>query len=244
MKWFKHDSDAHRDAKLKRVQMKYGMEGYGLYWYCIELIAGEIDQHNITFELEHDADIIGSDTGISPELVQEMMTYMVNLGLFENTKGTITCLQLAKRLDKSMTSNVHMRQIIEGIRENHDSVMTNPDLVSADKNRLEEKRLDKNTSQNSVSTRVPFQEIISLYHDTLPELPRVEKLTDQRKKYIRQRWIEDLTELEHWKNYFLHVKQSKFLLGKTQGGRPWRANLEWLTKPANFAKVSEDLYHE
>ena len=37
MKWFKHDSNANTDAKLKRVRMKYGMQGYGLYWYCLEI---------------------------------------------------------------------------------------------------------------------------------------------------------------------------------------------------------------
>jgi hypothetical protein len=58
MRWFKHDADANADAKLKKVRIKYGMQGYGLYWYCLELIAGNVDVDNITFELEHDAEII------------------------------------------------------------------------------------------------------------------------------------------------------------------------------------------
>ena len=33
MKWFKHDANASIDAKLKRLRLKYGMEGYGVYWY-------------------------------------------------------------------------------------------------------------------------------------------------------------------------------------------------------------------
>ena len=82
MKWFKHDSDAHMDAKLKRVQIKYGMVGYGLYWYCLELIASNVKQNSITFELDHDAEIISHDTGLHYEVVQEMITYMVDLGLF------------------------------------------------------------------------------------------------------------------------------------------------------------------
>jgi len=42
VKWVKHDTDAHRDAKLRRLMLAYGMEGYGLYWYCVELIAGDV----------------------------------------------------------------------------------------------------------------------------------------------------------------------------------------------------------
>lgn len=139
MKWFKHDSDAHSDARLLKVKIKYGMEGFGLYFYCLELIAGGVSENNITFELEHDAEVIAHETGIHYERVQEMMTYMVDLGLFENNAGTITCFRLAKRLDQSMTSNPQMRKLIADVRENHDSVM-----IKSAQIRLDKIRLDKN----------------------------------------------------------------------------------------------------
>ena len=55
MKWFKHDSTANMDAKLRRLKMQWGMEGYGLYWYCLEIIVQEVSSNKFTFELEHDA---------------------------------------------------------------------------------------------------------------------------------------------------------------------------------------------
>ena len=51
MKWFKHDSDASIDAKLQILLLDYGAKGYGLYWYCVELIAQGVNENNITFEL-------------------------------------------------------------------------------------------------------------------------------------------------------------------------------------------------
>ena len=39
MKWFMHDSNAHTDAKLRKVMMRFGADGYGLlstmpkYWH-------------------------------------------------------------------------------------------------------------------------------------------------------------------------------------------------------------------
>ncbi len=139
MKWFKHDANANGDAKLKRVRIKYGLEGYGLYWYCLELIAGDVSKDKITFELEHDAEIIAHDTGLHYERVQEMMTYMVNLGLFEQDGGLITCIKMAQRIDQSMTSNPEMRRIIEGFKvNNHDAVMTQSAEPMQDKIRLEE----------------------------------------------------------------------------------------------------------
>jgi hypothetical protein len=132
MKWFKHDSDANYDARLLKLRMKYGLEGYGLYWYCLELIATNVTRHNLTFELEHDAEIIAHSTGIHYERIQEMMTYMVELGLFEQDRGIITCRKMLMRLDQSMTSNPEMRQMIDKAKaryenEGHDGVMTVPD---------------------------------------------------------------------------------------------------------------------
>lgn len=144
MKWFKHDTDANNDAKLKRLKIKYGMAGYGLYWHCLELVAAPVEKHNLTFELEHDAEIIAHDTGINYELVQEMMTFMVDQGLFENDNGVITCLKLARRTDE------YTAKLIRHL----DAVPTNsgqsPDKVPP--NRREQKRLEKKNT-NGLSSQ-------------------------------------------------------------------------------------------
>lgn len=93
----------------------------------------------------------------------------------------------------------------------------------------------------------PFEEIVKLYHEVLPELPAVEKLTRLRRGYIRQRWIEDLQTLDAWRNYFADVRKSKFLMGRANGSGdrpPFRATLEWLCRPSNFVKVAEGNYHQ
>ena len=147
MDWFKHDSNANLDEKLQEVLLDYGLEGYGLYWYCIELIVGKTNTDNITFELKHDARIIARNTGSTPQKVEEMMKRFVSLGLFENTDGKITCLKVAKRLMTSATSNPQMRTLIQNIKSNqsvedpsccrHDDVM--PDKIRLDKIRLDKK---------------------------------------------------------------------------------------------------------
>jgi hypothetical protein len=147
MDWFKHDSNANLDEKLQEVLLDYGLEGYGLYWYCIELIVGKTSIDNITFELKHDARIIARNTGSTPQKVEEMMKRFVSLGLFENTDGKITCLKVAKRLMTSATSNHQMRSLIQNIKSKqdvidpsccrHDDVM--PEEIRGDKIRLDNK---------------------------------------------------------------------------------------------------------
>ena len=168
MHWFKHDADASQDAKLQNVLLDYGLEGYGLYWYCLELIVGKIDAENITFELEHDARIIARNTGSSSQKVEEMMKYFVTQGLFECAdSGKVKCLKLAKRLDKSMTSNPKMRALIEKVREinhdvimiNHDSVMAEPDVVMQDKIRIDKNRIK--TIDDSGESPVPKTDFLA-----------------------------------------------------------------------------------
>lgn len=118
MKWIKHDTDANQDNKLQNVLLDYGLEGYGLYWYCLELIGSKVDKDKLTFELEHDARVIARNVGSSAQRVEEMMKYFVNQGLFECVDNTITCLAMAKRLDKSMTSNPEMRRLIANLNQN------------------------------------------------------------------------------------------------------------------------------
>lgn len=157
MKWFKHDADANMDARLQEILLDYGLEGYGLYWYCIELITHKLDSDHITFELEHDARVIARNTGSSVQKVQEMMTRFVEIGLFENLDGTITCLKLAKRLDKSMTNSPKMREFIENVRERHDIVRKcHPRIEEED--REEEKKNIKKENEDK------FNQVIEYFH--------------------------------------------------------------------------------
>ncbi len=157
MKWYKHDANANCDAKLKKVRLKYGMEGYGLYWYCLELIAANIDKNNLTFELEHDAEIIAHDTDIHFERVQEMMEYMIALGLFEQQRGVVTCMKLAVRIENSIVKSPQLREIQRLIKESRKI----PE--KSGQNRIEQKRLEKENGRAPRTTAAGFDEFWAVY---------------------------------------------------------------------------------
>jgi hypothetical protein len=96
------------------------------------------------------------------------------------------------------------------------------------------------------SDPIPFEKIVDLYHETLPMLPRVVALTPNRKAQIRGRYATGAVEdLEDWKTFFRLVAGSAFLTGRSQpsnGRKPFRADLAWLTKEENFMKILEEKY--
>lgn len=153
MNWFKHDADATTDAKIKKLLIKYGAVGYAVYFHCLELIASNISETNITFELEHDAEIIADDLRIKgdnnrsgTEIVEEIMKFMVSLNLFEESNGHIFCFKLLKRLDYSQCG-VELRKVVKKAKEEleNDEKMTESGtvMISHDEYRAEEIRRDK-----------------------------------------------------------------------------------------------------
>lgn len=114
MKWFRHFTNARDSKDLTKVRIKYGADGYAIYWYCLEVIGGDLGQdENITFELKHDSEVIGHNLKIDSSRVEEIMRYMVSIGLFERVDNTITCLKIAKYLDKKLTRNNSIHGIID-----------------------------------------------------------------------------------------------------------------------------------
>lgn len=106
----------------------------------------------------------------------------------------------------------------------------------------------------------PHQRLIDVYHELLPTCTPVVEWNEMRQGLMRARWREKAiprgehrgyTTIEagmlYWKRYFAWCAQSKFLTGQADGreGRaPFVADLEWLIRPKNFAKVIEGRYHQ
>lgn len=108
--------------------------------------------------------------------------------------------------------------------------------------RLGKVRLNNNICENSegVSTYTPYQKILNLYHEKCTSLPKVQKLTNQRKNTIKARWNEYDKDIDTFKECFEKVEDSDFLSGRS--GAWSNCCFDWIMKPANFTKVLEGNY--
>lgn len=177
MKWFKHSGAASRDAKLAKILDEYGLVGYGLYFYCLELIASKTDSDDLSFELEHDAALIASWTHTDTLTVEKVMHRCIELDLFGIAdNGHLTCFKLIKWIDrklvgeetyKKMTAKIETDRGLSGI------IGDNPLLL--EENRLEETRPEKKTelsldaSKKDGLSRIELAR--SVWNEVMPRKP-------------------------------------------------------------------------
>lgn len=110
MRWFKHMVASSRDEKLAALRAEFGMEGYGLYWLILELLAEKVDEKNDT-SLTYSTKIWKSFTGVSVKKFQKFLIFCTNFDIFSvkfeknNSKNgqngiTISCPNLLKYRDE------------------------------------------------------------------------------------------------------------------------------------------------
>jgi hypothetical protein len=180
MQWFKHDTDSTQDAKIKKLLIKYGATGYAIYFHCLELIAAETSETNISFELEHDSEIIADNLHIKGTaeksgiaIVEEIMRFIISLDLFQESGGRIFCFKLLKRLDTSMTSNTRLRSLIVQAKAGHDRVMIKS-CKQDEQEQKDEQSSKKCQGQDDFTTR--FERVKKIWNDA-GLLPMIRKST-------------------------------------------------------------------
>lgn len=106
-----------------------------------------------------------------------------------------------------------------------------------------ENNLDKENTQEKVfvdKNKGTCEEVVNLFNETCVSLPRVQKLTDARKKTLKSRLKK--YSIEDFKKAFEKAENSSFLNGNTD---KWSgATFDWLIKDSNLIKVLEGNYDD
>jgi len=89
--YFPHDYNAIHDPKITKLRMKYGMEGYGVYWALIEQL------YNNANALQLDCECIAFELRVDASVVQGVIT---EFDLFEIDAQEFGSLSVERRLSK------------------------------------------------------------------------------------------------------------------------------------------------
>jgi uncharacterized protein YdaU (DUF1376 family) len=179
---------------------------------------------------------------VQDRILEELLNYHKNA----DTNKRIADEREAKR----KANNTKREQIVDEAPPNHKPITINqePDIsICPPSGEPDDPKIPK----------CEHQSVIDMYHKHLPALRKVEVWNAARQGYLRQRWREVAIELSKEKDivaadiltwfgdFFQHIGTSKFLTGKvnSKDGRAFTADLEWILKPSNFAKIVEGKYH-
>lgn len=106
--------------------------------------------------------------------------------------------------------------------------------------------LDKNPStiypsSKDSSIKYPYQEYVDRYHSICTNLPRVVVLSEQRKEAVRK-FAAQFT-FDQFDEICRKANCSDFLIGKSSKNG-WKANFEFLLRPAQAVKILEGSYDD
>jgi uncharacterized protein YdaU (DUF1376 family) len=163
--------------------------------------------------------------------------------------------RMASESAKARWSQSHANALPTESESNADGMLTNnQEPITKNQEPILKPREPKGSLSGSIPT-CPHQQVVDLFHKTLPELPEVRIWNTTREGLLKARWRETAKRLEwantqdgieYFEKLFNWIRQSKFLMGQVNpkpGQRPFECELEWILRPQNWAKLIEGKYH-
>lgn len=158
-----------------------------------------------------------------------------------------------------MRDNAAKKQLVaEGSKSNQlHTDATKSTQQQEQKQEQEQENLEESSLREDAGTKVPpcpHQQILDMYHELLPVLPRMKVWDKARKGNLGARWKErweakafssQAEGLDYFRRMFEYVgRECDFLMGRVtdRDGKPFFATLDWIAMPKNFAKVIEGKY--
>jgi hypothetical protein len=166
MQFYKHYTKMSQDVKIRRIIKKFGLKGYGLYNLILEKIALQLSTDSPMPDLEETAEDIAYEYNDDTALINEIMSFMINQGLFELSEltGRIVCVKMYRYLDKSQTRSEEIRNMIEQYKKNIDCQELSLTVSDnrEEKNRIEEEKNRKDNSDiDNIYSQYPSRCVIS-----------------------------------------------------------------------------------
>lgn len=240
MKWFKHISDSLDDPFINDLLDEFGSDGYLAFFGFLEMMSREFNIKSPgKVTLSHN--YCRRKLRLSWHKCSTILKFCEMEGRFfvedDGRKVTINCPKL-----KALTDDWTARQL----RSQSEVAPKKSALDIEEEEDIEEDSIKENIQKKVGVKRngaCPHQKILDLYHKNLPALPAVKVWGETSQKNLRMRWKEapERQDLEQWDVFFKYVAKSDFLTGKV---KDWCADLMWIVKPDNFAKILNGVYHK
>ena len=258
--YFSHDYNPTSDPKIQALIGEYGAVGYGIFWRIVEMLH-EDELHKLPCK-QYIYLALAKQLLTSVEQVSSIVDYCINVcELFQSDNTFFWSERVIRNISKrTEISNKRSKagKISAESRKKTTSVehvSTSVEQNSTNGNKGKEIKVNniniythENVEQSSTcesekkekGIEINYQGLIDMFNKEFEGLlPKVVKLTDARKKAIKNRIAEN--SKEDVIKVFKNVKSSDFLLGK---GQKWKCNFDFIFNSSNFVKILEGNYND
>lgn len=256
VKWIKVVTNMFDNRKIKQIEKLPDGDAIIVIWFKLLCLAGNVNENGLIYFTK---EIPYTDEMIATEFNRPINTIRLALNTFEQFE----MIEIIN--DVIQISNWKKYQNVEGldkIREQtrkrvakhrelkrlemqkkecnvtSNVTVTQGNAIEEDKEREEEKEEERDIREGR--EKINYQKIVDMYNDTCVSFPRLQTLSDARKKAIRARL--NTYSMDDLKRLFEKAEASSFLKGKNS--RNWSANFDWLMKDSNIVKVLEGNYDD
>lgn len=257
--------DCHTNDNISEIEAEFGVKGFAVVVRLWQKIYGEkgyycewIERSPLLFL----AKWFGGNSGVTISLITEIVDRCLNNGIFDVQMYEKYSILTSARIQKQYFDVVKRR---EEILVKKEYLLISVDKIKGIvcKNMDSACRTDKNAYKNSTSKEKESEvkEEITVSKDTVRQtevrravevwnkleacgIARVSKLNASSQRYkmlsarISEYGIEDVLRAID------KVAGSRFLQGKSGGGRQWQITFDWFVRPNNFPKVLDGNYDD
>ena len=160
--WFRHDSNARSDWKILALRSVYGMEGYGRFWYLVEMMR-ESEDNCLPFNKKPFYYSLVSEWKITIDDVKKFIDDCIfEFELFSNNENSFWSVSLNERLEAYTNQKIKRqedgrkggRPRKEQIETHTEDVLTN--IIEEDKPIKEKRTTSENATVAHYSSDVEY----------------------------------------------------------------------------------------
>lgn len=247
--YFSHDADMRNDVKVKALRRRFSHKGYAVWCFILETLTNED-----FFEVDYtplNRELLAADFDVTVDELQQIVDYCCTLNLLQVNCETERLFSeahqrrfddmLARREKRSEAGRKGMAS--RWGKKPDNNVITEVSSVITEDNKEKEKKVKKTKGKNTKT--YPFDKIVELWNATCLSLPKVSKLSDNRRNKIKCRLDEFGSDEQVWlataEALFETVQASDFLCGRNNS--TWRASFDWVFEnSSNWVKIMEGNY--
>lgn len=246
IKWIKIVVDIFDDEKILLIESLPEADSIIVIWFKLLCLAGKQNNSGVFImnnQMPYTDKMLATIFRRNENTVKLALETFKNFGMIEIIDNVITIpnwekhqqldqLELARKQTRKRVAKYREKQKILVNGNDNCNVTTGVTVTESNADRLDKdkNRIDKNIEENK---------IIEIYNFNCTKLPKVQKLTEKRKKSIKT-FLKEFS-VEQFEDICKIANSSDFLTGNK--GEGWRADFDFLMRVDKATSVLEGKYN-